>query len=116
MEVKGFWSGKVWRRTQCGLTLVSVIAAMFILQYAETMKAQEITDAIVFDEFKTWTLRHLNGDFSDAGEHLQTGEKLAVERRRSLENLIANNPAEALERAIPVETADRLPTSIRQNL
>ncbi|HEX8250364.1 MAG TPA: FG-GAP-like repeat-containing protein [Pyrinomonadaceae bacterium] len=79
-------------------------------------KNDGLADSPVFEEFNAWVTRHLNNDFADAAQHNETGENLAVRRRRILKELIQTDPQAALRQAISPETYNRLPPFIAQHL
>jgi FG-GAP-like repeat len=94
-----------------GLILLLVLAAVLMRQAGE-VSAQ--TDA--FAAFDEWVVKYLGGDLAGETDFVQTGERLAMERRELFKDLIRTNPSKAIERAVSGKIQERLPASVAQFL
>ena len=113
-----------WKTTACLILLMLLSVGIF--SYSIKTAARPSIDAIaandasikfeVFRRFDIWVGRYLSGNFTNAAEFVQSGERLAVERRRLFGQLIKQNPQAAIEKSVSEKILQQLPQSVARFL
>ncbi len=78
-------------------------------------RVRQIIGSSAFAEFDVWTKQYAEENIRGDDEQIRRGATLAIERRQLFNELIRLDPQAALERAIPVETYKRLPSTVAIN-
>ncbi len=78
-------------------------------------QTEKTIDSLAFTEFDNWINSYINNSFRADGEQIAVGKNLADKRLQALLELMHVNPQAALEKAIPAETFNRLPSYITEN-
>jgi hypothetical protein len=86
-----------------------------LISHSSQSEENAIADSPVFDQFNAWISSYISNGLTTNSEQMNLGEDLAVKRKQLLKELIQLNPKAALEKAIPAEIFNRLPSFITEN-